>query len=75
MIVAVGLARARAIGASEIATAGAIGLLAFVISVAAQITRLEAGRAPTAGVVGWPLVLIVVGAVGLIAPVLYRRKS
>jgi hypothetical protein len=54
--------------------AGGIGLLAFIISVAAQITRLEAGRAPTASVVGWPLALILIGVAGLAAPALYRRQ-
>jgi hypothetical protein len=54
---------------------GGIGLLAFVISVAAQITRLEAGRAPTASVVGWPLALIVIGVLGLAAPAPYRRRT
>jgi len=53
---------------------GGIGLLAFIISVAAQITRLEAGRAPTASVVGWPLALILIGVAGLAAPALYRRQ-
>lgn len=54
---------------------GGIGLLAFIVSVAAQITRLEAGRAPTTSVVGWPLVLIVIGILGLAAPTLYRRRT
>jgi hypothetical protein len=54
---------------------GGIGLLAFIVSVAAQITRLEAGRAPTASVVGWPLALILIGVAGLAAPALYRRRT
>jgi hypothetical protein len=53
---------------------GGIGLLAFIISVAIQITRLEAGRTPTASVVGWPLALILIGVAGLAAPALYRRQ-
>lgn len=53
---------------------GGIGLLAFIVSVAAQITRLEVGRAPTASVVGWPLALILIGAAGLAAPMLYRHQ-
>jgi len=52
---------------------GGIGLLAFVISAGAQITRIEAGKAPTADLVGWPLALLVVGVAGLAAPALYRR--
>jgi hypothetical protein len=54
---------------------GGIGLLGFIVSVAAQITRLEAGRAPTASVVGWPLALILIGVAGLAAPALYRRRT
>ncbi len=54
---------------------GGIGLLAFIVSVAAQITRLDAGRPPTASVVGWPLALILIGVAGLAAPALYRRKT
>jgi membrane-bound ClpP family serine protease len=54
---------------------GGIGLLAFIVSVAAQITRLEAGRAPTASVVGWPLALILIGVAGLAAPALYRSRT
>ncbi len=54
---------------------GGIGLLAFIVSVAAQITRLEVGRAPTASVTGWPLALILIGVAGLAAPVLYRRRT
>ena len=54
---------------------GGFGLLAFIVSVAAQITRLEAGRAPTASFVGWPLALILIGVAGLAAPALYRRRT
>jgi hypothetical protein len=53
---------------------GGFGLLAFLISVSAQITRLESGRAPTTGVVGWPLALLIIGVVGLASPALYRRQ-
>lgn len=54
---------------------GGIGLLAFLLSVGAQITRIESGRAPTAAIVGWPLALLVIGVAGLAAPMLYRRES
>ncbi len=54
---------------------GGIGLLAFIVSVAAQITRLEVGQAPTASIVGWPLALILIGVAGLAAPALYRRRT
>jgi hypothetical protein len=53
---------------------GGFGLLAFLISVSAQITRLESGRAPTTGIVGWPLALLIIGVLGLAAPALYRRE-
>jgi hypothetical protein len=53
---------------------GGFGLLAFLISVSAQITRLESGRAPAAGVVGWPLALLIIGVLGVAAPALYRRE-
>jgi hypothetical protein len=52
---------------------GGFGLLAFLISAGAQITRLESGRAPSTGVVGWPLALLIIGVVGLAAPALHRR--
>jgi hypothetical protein len=45
---------------------GAAGLLALATSVGAQITRLEVGKGPTRALLGWPLVLLIVGAVGLI---------
>jgi hypothetical protein len=50
-----------------------IGLLAFIISAAAQITRVENGHAPTSSIVGWPLALIAGGALALAAPTLLRR--
>jgi len=62
--------RARGLG-----YVGGFGLLAFLISVGTQITRLESGRAPTTGALGWPLALLVIGVVGLAAPTLYRRES
>ena len=45
---------------------GAAGLLALAASVGAQITRLEVGEGPTRALLGWPLVLLIVGAAGLI---------
>jgi hypothetical protein len=52
---------------------GGVGLLAFVLSIGAELTRLESGRAPT-GSIGWPLTLLIIGVAGLAAPALYRRK-
>lgn len=54
---------------------GGVGLLAFIVSVGAQLTRLESGRAPTGSIVGWPLVLLIIGVACLAAPALYRRES
>jgi len=54
---------------------GGVGLLAFLISVGAQITRLELGHTPTTSIVGWPLALLIVGLAGLAAPMFYRRES
>ena len=54
---------------------GGIGLLAFLFSVGAQITRLESGRGATTDIVGWPLALLIMGLAGLAAPALYRRES
>jgi hypothetical protein len=62
--------RARGLG-----YVGGVGLLAFLISVGAQITRLEVGRATTTSIVGWPLALLIVGLAGLAVPALYRRDS
>jgi hypothetical protein len=62
--------RARGLG-----YVGGVGLLAFLISVGAQITRLEFGHTPTTSIVGWPLALLIVGLAGLAAPMFYRRES
>ncbi|MGH2832996.1 MAG: hypothetical protein ACRDK2_09485 [Solirubrobacteraceae bacterium] len=45
---------------------GGVGLLAFLISVGAQVTRLESGRSPTTGILGWPIALLIIGVVGLV---------
>jgi hypothetical protein len=52
---------------------GGVGLLAFVLSIGAELTRLESGRAPT-GSIGWPLALLIIGVAGLAAPALSRPK-
>lgn len=51
---------------------GGFGLFAFLVSVIAQITRIEVGRAPTGSVVGWPLALLLVGAAALAASIYSR---
>jgi hypothetical protein len=62
--------RARGLG-----YVGGIGLLAFLISVGAQITRLEFGHKATTSLVGWPLALLIIGLAGLAAPMLSRRET
>jgi hypothetical protein len=62
--------RARGLG-----YVGGVGLLAFLISVGEQVTRLESGHTPTTSIVGWPLALLIIGLVGLAAPILSRRES
>jgi hypothetical protein len=62
--------RARGLG-----YVGGFGLLAFLISVGTQVTRIESGRLPSAALLGWPLALLVLGGAGLLAPALLRRDS
>jgi hypothetical protein len=76
LVVSLGLvwvgSRVRARGLGYV---GGVGLLAFLVSVGVQITRLESGREPTASIVGWPLALLVIGIAGLAVPALYQRDS
>ncbi len=62
--------RARGLG-----YVGGVGLLAFLISVGEQVTRLESGHTPTTSIVGWPLALLIIGLVGLAAPMRSRSES
>jgi len=52
---------------------GVAGLAVFLISVGAQVTRLESGHGPSSSVLGWPLLLVLLGLAGLGAPLLRRR--
>jgi hypothetical protein len=54
---------------------GGFGLLAFIVSVGVELTRLEVGRTASAAVVGWPLALLILGVAGLLAPGLRRRRA
>jgi hypothetical protein len=54
---------------------GVAGLLGFLLSVGVQVTRLAAGHARLTGIGGWPIVLLVVGAVALLLPELRRRPA
>jgi hypothetical protein len=63
-------ARSRARGLGYV---GAVGLLGFLISVGAELTRLEAGHDTSSSLLGWPLVLVLLGLACLLAPMLRRR--
>ena len=54
---------------------GAAGLLTFIISVGLQVTRLEAGQLPVHSLGGWPIVLVVLGALALIVPAFARGEQ
>lgn len=62
--------RARARGLGYV---GGVGLLAFLISVGSQVTRLESGQIPTTSILGWPVALLIIGAVGMVLSM--RRDS
>ena len=47
---------------------GGFGLFAFVISVGSELTRVAAGHAPSHSLLGWPIVLVVLGLLALFAP-------
>jgi hypothetical protein len=64
--------RARARGLGYV---GAAGLGAFVISTGMQIVRVQSGRAPTHDVLVWPLVLVILGAGGLVVSTLWPRET
>jgi hypothetical protein len=54
---------------------GGVGLLAFLVSVGAQITRLESGRIPTTSILGWPVALLIIGVVGLVLSMSRKEPS
>ncbi|MFZ2051832.1 MAG: hypothetical protein WAU69_12980 [Solirubrobacteraceae bacterium] len=54
---------------------GGVGVLAFLVSIVAQITRIEGGRSPTASVLGWPLALLLLGAAALVASTYFLRDA
>ena len=54
---------------------GFAGLLVFLISVGTQVTRLAAGHGPSSSLLGWPLLLVLLGLAGLAAPLLRRRAN
>jgi hypothetical protein len=76
VIVAVGLiwlgAHSRTRGLGYV---GAFGLLMFLVSAGAQLTRLESGHKASTGLVGWPLALVLVGLLALAIPLLRRQET
>ena len=52
---------------------GFVGLLAFVILQGAEVSALIEGEEPDGSFVGWPLILLLVGAAGLAAGAMGRR--
>jgi hypothetical protein len=52
---------------------GFIGLLAFAILQGAEVNALLEGDEPDASFVGWPLILLLIGAAGLAAGAMGRR--
>jgi hypothetical protein len=71
LLVSIG-ARVRSRG---LGYAGGLGIFTFIVSVGTQITRLEAGRSPQAGIGGWPIALIAIGVAALLLPVALRREG
>jgi hypothetical protein len=63
--------RARARGPGYV---GVLGALVFLISVGAQLTRLQAGRGESHSLLGWPVILVGLGLLGLLAPLSSRRR-
>jgi hypothetical protein len=46
---------------------GGFGIVMFVLNVGFQFDRIYTDKAPTASLAGWPLALLILGALGLIA--------
>jgi hypothetical protein len=57
-----------------LAYVGTFGIGIFTVSAGAQIARVSQGHPPDGGVGGWAIVLIVLGAAGLLAPVALARR-
>jgi hypothetical protein len=64
--------RSRARGPAYV---GVLGLALFLASVTAQVARLESGHSPSHSLLGWPLVLVVLGLAGLVTPLIRRRSD
>jgi hypothetical protein len=74
LLIALGLvAYGAVVHARGPAYVGFIGLLAFAILQGAEVNALLEGDEPDASFVGWPLILLLVGAAGLAAGAAGRR--
>jgi hypothetical protein len=71
LVLIVAAARSRRRGPGYV---GVLGILLFLISTAAQLGRAASGHPPSHSVLGWPLVLLLLGVAGLAAPLLRRRE-
>ena len=54
---------------------GAFGLFGFIVGVGAEVSAFASGEAPDGSLVGWPLLLLLLGAAGLAAGVLLTARS
>jgi hypothetical protein len=72
LVLIVAAARTRRRGPGYV---GALGIGLFFASTAAQLVHVESGHARSHSLLGWPLVLLLVGAAGLAAPLLRRREA
>ena len=72
LVLIVVAARSRSRGPGYV---GALGILLFFASTAAQLTRIAFGHGASHSLLGWPLVLLVLGAAGLTAPLLRRGET
>jgi hypothetical protein len=70
LIVAAARTRRRGLG-----YVGGLGIVLFFISTATQLSRAAAGHPHSHSLLGWPLVLVVLGTAGLAAPLLRRREA
>ncbi|HEX5308182.1 MAG TPA: hypothetical protein VFW38_03785 [Solirubrobacteraceae bacterium] len=61
--------------ARGIAYSGGFGIFLFVFSIGVQVSRVDAGKVPTGSLGGWPLVLLVLGALGLLVAAIPRSQS
>jgi hypothetical protein len=53
---------------------GGVGLLAFAISVGLQVAKVEGGHSPGHSLLGWPVILVALGLLALLAPVMSSRR-